>query len=171
MKKDILLVDDEMDIRTILVEKIEAIFPRQFNFHHASDGGEGIRKIENMSYFLVITDIKMPKYDGETLIEMISNLRESQKPNHILVHSAFDNIPQLKASKKNKIFYLPKPLFGLTKARMNAESGILIDKAIPTIISGNKHTISHMLVGKCLVVKFNTSRGSFTIEAIVKAKD
>jgi len=291
MKKDILIVDDEADIRSILIESMEELFPKEFNFHQASDGAEGMRKVENMTYFLVITDIKMPKHSGGTLIEFISSLKEPLKPNHILVHSAFDNVPKLKASKKNQMFYLPKPLsepsfkeylksiisdktaptetfkmdvnfinpfivatlevlkitanteakkdkvyvkptdtpsgdisalvsmnseqfhgsfavcfekacylevmsnmmmeeytdivpdikdgvgeicnqiFGLTKARMNSDSGILIDKAIPTIITGNKHTISHMIVGKCLVVKFNTSKGSFTIEAIVKGKD
>jgi chemotaxis protein CheX len=89
----------------------------------------------------------------------------------VMSNMMMENYSEIVGEIKDGVGEICNQIFGLTKARMNAESGILIDKAIPTIISGNKHTISHMLVGKCLVVKFNTSRGSFTIEAIVKAKD
>lgn len=55
-----------------------------------------------------------------------------------------------------------------TSARMNDEMGLDIAKAIPTVIEGKKHTIKHMIDGKCLTVKFNTKNGSFTIEAVVQ---
>ena len=59
-------------------------------------------------------------------------------------------------------------VFGMAKARMNDEMGLDIAKAIPTVIEGKKHTIKHMIDGKCLTVKFNTKNGSFTIEAVVQ---
>lgn len=59
-------------------------------------------------------------------------------------------------------------VFGMAKARMNDEMGLDIAKAIPTVIEGKKHTIKHMIDGKCLTVKFNTMKGSFTIEAVVQ---
>ncbi|MFY7992638.1 MAG: chemotaxis protein CheX [Bacteriovoracaceae bacterium] len=60
-------------------------------------------------------------------------------------------------------------VFGMAKARMNDEMGLDIAKAIPTVIEGKKHTIKHMIDGKCITVKFNTTKGSFTIEAVVQS--
>ena len=288
--KMVLIVDDEEDIREILIDKLNRLFPNQFKIHEAKDGLEAIRKIENQKYFLIISDIRMPRYDGESLFELVAKTKDENKPNHILVHSAFGgDLPQLKSTRKTNFFFLPKPMsdyalkeyissinsvnndpaqskfkmdvnfinpfinstlevlgitantkiekdkvyirneetpsgdisavlplnsnlfmgsfalcfekncylevvsnmlmekytdineenrdavgelcnqiFGLTKAKMYAETGIEITKAIPTIIIADKHKIRHMIIGKCLVLRFKTEMGYFSIEAIVK---
>ncbi|MFZ4712463.1 MAG: chemotaxis protein CheX [Bacteriovoracaceae bacterium] len=110
IKKMILIVDDEDDIREILIEQINRLFPEHYKIHEAKDGLQAIRKIENQKYFLIISDIKMPKYDGESLLELITEAREELRPQHILINSGFADIPQLKSTKKTNIYFLPKPI-------------------------------------------------------------
>lgn len=59
-------------------------------------------------------------------------------------------------------------VFGKTKAVMNDQLNLDIAKAIPAIIVGDGHTIKHQVIGPCLAVKFKTSRGSFTIEVVLR---
>lgn len=59
-------------------------------------------------------------------------------------------------------------VFGKTKAVMNDQLNLDIAKAIPAIIVGDGHTIKHQVIGPCLAVKFKTTRGSFTIEVVLR---
>lgn len=58
-------------------------------------------------------------------------------------------------------------IFGHAKRVLN-EQGHTIQPAIPTVINGKGHTISHPLSGKCIVVRFSTPAGKFCVEAVVK---
>lgn len=284
--KKILVVDDDNEFRESLVKMIDEISGGSYEIIEARDGLEALRKIENEKFNIVMTDIEMPKYDGNSLVRMVSVMKQDRRPEHILILSEYkiDGDPN---SKITKIAYLAKPVnksqmqeylnrvakgeskepfkidvnfilpfvestlevlkltastpatkdkvyiktgnepsgdisaivpmnspkflgsfaisfeeacfleivsnmlmeeysaineenrdavgeicnqvFGMAKARMNDEMGLDIAKAIPTVIEGKKHTIKHMIDGKCLTVKFNTTKGSFTIEAVVQA--
>jgi two-component system nitrogen regulation response regulator NtrX len=63
--KSILVVDDNIMMRRLIIN----LFSRdEFVFDEASDGREGLDKMSDNHYDLVITDIVMPKMEG---IEMI----------------------------------------------------------------------------------------------------
>lgn len=283
--KKVLVVDDDNEFRESLVKMIYEVADFSVEVIEARDGLEALRKIENEKFDIVMTDIEMPKYDGNSLVRMISDMKPNRRPENILVLSEFQIDGQVN-NKIMKIAYLAKPInkdqlqeyinrvfkgeskepfkidvnfilpfiestlevlkltastpatkekvyiktgnessgdisaivsmnspkflgsfaisfeeacflevvsnmlmeeyktineenrdavgeicnqvFGMAKARMNDEMGLDIAKAIPTVIEGKKHTIKHMIDGKCLTVKFNTKNGSFTIEAVVQ---
>lgn len=69
--KRILLVDDNIMMRKLIIN----LFNKQeVTFDEACDGREGLEKIGNMPYDLIITDIVMPGMEG---IEMIMQAKRS----------------------------------------------------------------------------------------------
>lgn len=69
--KWILLVDDEPDIRQSLKELIKFNFGDSVRVVEASDGMEATTKIHFQAFHCVITDLKMPRKDGENFIEAL----------------------------------------------------------------------------------------------------
>lgn len=91
IKKTILVTDDEVEIRAAIKDIINDYFPDQFDIDEAVDGVDAIEKLEKKKYNLLITDLKMPRKDGQALIKMSSLLQSERKPDYILVVSAFIN--------------------------------------------------------------------------------
>ena len=79
MKQQILLVEDEIVQRKILSSELR---DRGFKVVSAKNGVEALKKIENETFDLVITDIKMPKMDG---IVLCANIRRNHPELQILV--------------------------------------------------------------------------------------
>ena len=77
-KPDILIIDDRWENRSIIVNCLKAI---GFNCFEASNGKEGLKKVEEIKPDLIVTDISMPEMDG---LEMMKILRKNQ---------AFSNVP------------------------------------------------------------------------------
>jgi len=73
----ILVIDDEKNI-------LEMIKMALTKFGHdvetASDGEEGIRKFDEKRFDLVITDIKMPRLDGNGVLQYIRNSKRQSTP-------------------------------------------------------------------------------------------
>ncbi len=284
-KKTALVVDDEEDIRRLLKSLLESSFP--VRVIETTDGSDAHVKMTRQKFDLVITDIKMPKMDGMSLVNVIRGLDLSLRPKLVIVLSAFLESEYI-GKEQEHIKYLEKPfdedrilmyasrvlggadnqksepykvdvnfinpfikatlrvlletcrteavkeniflrtkgqisgdisavvpmnsqyyqgsmavsftkkcflgiiermlgeksttiteefrdaageicnqIFGLAKTELN-EMGHQIQSAIPTVISGDNHEISHMIVGPCVAVRFSTQGGeSFTIEAVI----
>ena len=64
----ILIIEDEASIRRVL-KKIISEENDAYQVEEAEDGLEGIEKIKNEDYDLVLCDIKMPKMDGVEVLE------------------------------------------------------------------------------------------------------
>ena len=64
----ILIIEDEASIRRVLA-KILAEENEQYSISEAADGEEGLEKIKAEDFDLVICDIKMPKKDGEDVLQ------------------------------------------------------------------------------------------------------
>lgn len=70
MQKRILVVDDEATI----IDLIYSLLPEEeFELSSASNGGEGLRRLETFVPDLIITDISMPDMEG---VEFMSRLRK-----------------------------------------------------------------------------------------------
>ena len=70
----ILIIEDEAAIRRVL-GKILSEENDTYKVQEAEDGLEGIEKIKNEDYDLVLCDIKMPKMDGVEVLEAIKKIK------------------------------------------------------------------------------------------------
>ena len=70
----ILIIEDEASIRRVLT-KILSEENETYQVEDAEDGAQGFEKIKNTDYDLVLCDIKMPKMDGEELLEAVKKIK------------------------------------------------------------------------------------------------
>ena len=70
----ILIIEDEEPIRRVL-HKILTDEDSSYKVDQAIDGKEGLEKINNNAYDLVLCDIKMPKLDGIEVLQNVKNLK------------------------------------------------------------------------------------------------
>jgi DNA-binding NtrC family response regulator len=70
----ILIIEDEASIRRVLT-KILSEENDTYQVEEAEDGVQGLEKIKSTDYDLVLCDIKMPKMDGEELLEAVKKIK------------------------------------------------------------------------------------------------
>jgi two-component system nitrogen regulation response regulator NtrX len=70
----ILLIEDEAAIRRVLL-KILTEESNSYEVEEAADGLEGIEKIKDQDYDLILCDIKMPKMDGVEVLEAVKKVK------------------------------------------------------------------------------------------------
>ena len=73
----ILVIDDEKGILQLMHQ---ALTQYGHNVETADDGHEGIRKFDDGSFDIVITDIRMPGIDGNGVVEHIRNSKRQTVP-------------------------------------------------------------------------------------------
>ncbi len=81
MIKNILLVDDEESIRTMLCAVLDN---PEYTFAEASNGTEALGIMEGQSFDLIITDVIMPDCDG---IELVMTIRKKLPDIKVIVMS------------------------------------------------------------------------------------
>ncbi len=70
----ILVIEDEAAIRRVLT-KILSEENDSYEVEEAEDGLQGVEKIKNEDYDLVLCDIKMPKMDGVEVLEAVKKIK------------------------------------------------------------------------------------------------
>ncbi|MCD4678032.1 MAG: response regulator [Desulfobacula sp.] len=73
----ILVIDDENSILELLKKSLSR---NGYVVDTASSGEEGIRKIENNEYSLILTDIKMPGISGHQIFDYLRNKIKKSTP-------------------------------------------------------------------------------------------
>lgn len=100
----ILIVDDEL----VVIKSAERVLRSEgYDIEGALGGREAIMKIEQKSYDLVFTDLKMPEVDGITLIRWIKKSKPSIGIVIITGYPSQDTIKE--ALELGIIDYVPKP--------------------------------------------------------------
>ncbi len=100
----VLIIDDEKSIRTTLREILEY---EKYEVDEASDGQEGLDKIETGDYNLVLCDVKMPKLDGIEVLEKALDLGKDLQFIMISAHGTIETA--VEAVKKGAYDFIPKP--------------------------------------------------------------
>lgn len=104
----ILLVDDEEEVRTSIIKKIDW---QKVGFQVVGDAENGLdamEKIEQLEPDVVLTDIRMPYMNGLDLAEHLQKTRPSVK---VVIFSGFDDFEYAKqAIKLNIMEYILKPV-------------------------------------------------------------
>lgn len=90
MGKKILIVEDEALIREMLREIFESVFEHVYT---ADNGIHGIDQFKKESPDLIITDIKMRKMDGLTMIDRIQSEKMDQS---FIIITAYSDEEHLK---------------------------------------------------------------------------
>ena len=89
----ILVVDDEDNLRDVLVEVLKR---DGHEVDSATDGAEGLRRVEETRYDLVITDLRMPGVEGPALYRALRQ-RYSDNPPRVIFMSANTGIEEYAA--------------------------------------------------------------------------
>lgn len=71
----VLVVDDDPDVRELIVEDLVDQFDGTLRIVEAADGVQATGKLENQGFDCIITDLKMPKRDGDQFIEWVRESR------------------------------------------------------------------------------------------------
>lgn len=100
----ILIIDDEKVIRATLREILEY---EKFIVDEAKDGEEGLAKLQEEDYDLVLCDVKMPKMDGIEVLEQAKALEKSPQFIMISAHGSIETA--VEATKKGAFDFIPKP--------------------------------------------------------------
>lgn len=101
----ILIIDDEKPIRNTLKEILEY---EKFEVDEAVDGLDGIDKIKNNTYDLIMCDIKMPEMDGIEVLEKAALLGVDTPFVMISGHGNVETA--VEAIKKGAFDFISKPL-------------------------------------------------------------
>ena len=83
MAKKILIVDDNPNMSSLLVEMLEVL---QYNAFRADDGEEALMKLDDHSISMVITDMRMPKMSG---LELLKKIKERRPKLPVVVISGY----------------------------------------------------------------------------------
>lgn len=103
-KRKVLVVDDEGGMRHMLTVLLER---EGYQIDSAENGKEGLDKIKEETYDLVLCDIRMPEMDGLSFLTSAKNIR-SDVP--VIMMSAFGNVDTaIEAMKKGAYDYVSKP--------------------------------------------------------------
>ncbi|PIP70441.1 MAG: hypothetical protein COW90_05310, partial [Nitrospirae bacterium CG22_combo_CG10-13_8_21_14_all_44_11] len=164
MKPKILIVDDEPDI----CRALEFLLKREeFNISSIHSGEDAIDKLNKESFDIVLTDLKMGKVDGMTVLE---KAKEISPDTMVIMMTAFASVESaVEAMKRGAADYIVKPF-------LNEEIKLTIRKAIEQkkLITENialKQQISQHIACKDFVANSESMlRIVETLEKVVPTK-
>lgn len=100
----ILIVDDESSIRRTLREILEF---EKFEVEEAADGMEGLAKLKQSAFDVVLMDIKMPRMDGMDALDKIHELCPGTSVVMISGHATIDTA--VESVKRGAFDFISKP--------------------------------------------------------------
>ena len=101
----VLIIDDEKSIRNAIREILEY---EKFDVDEAEDGLSGVVKVKGGKYDVILCDIKMPKMDGNDVLDRIMLLAPDTPVVMISGHGDIETAVDL--LKTGAYDYIPKPL-------------------------------------------------------------
>lgn len=108
MTRNLLIVDDEENIRLGIRVMLEREYPGVYRYFFAEDGEEALQLLKQASFDIMMTDIRMPVMDGITLIERVQKLEH--RPVMIII-SGYDDFEYAKQAIRFEVRdYLLKPI-------------------------------------------------------------
>jgi DNA-binding NtrC family response regulator len=145
---NILVVEDKDSMRNMLYDTLTE---EGYRVDSANDGRQALDLVENKSYDLVLTDLRMPEVDG---LEVLSRVKEVDAETSVIVMTAFGTIEDaVSAMKCGAYDFLTKPFDtehlcvlvnrALENRRLVAENSLLrqellADHGIDNIIGQNE---------------------------------
>ena len=105
MKGSILIADDEREIR----ESLSLLLDEEgYSVDTVTDGNEAVEAVKNNQYDILITDLKMPKADGMTVLE--ETIKHSSNTLVVIITAHGTIETAIEALRKGASDYILKPL-------------------------------------------------------------
>ncbi len=126
-KPSVLLVDDNEATCTL----ITAILQREFSTELASDGMEATEKLRTKQYAAVLLDLRMPQYDGFTVLDFLKSTHPEMLRSVLVVTAALTRKEIERAQSYgicgiiNKPFDIDTLLAAVKQCVANTEGGTL----------------------------------------------
>ncbi len=139
-KPEILIVDDELNVREVLNEMIHHVYGHSAEC--AVDGIDGINKVQHNEYDLVFTDLKMPRLNGLDFLKEVKKIKPYLPVVILTAYSTIDNA--VNAMKEGASDFVTKP-FKLKDLKSIIDR-LLNEKSLLSEISDNGS--SQMTVGR-----------------------
>lgn len=103
MANTILIIDDEVKLRTLLAKMLSL---EGFDVLQAGDGKTGLKKLEQQNTDIVLCDVKLPDEHG---VELAKSIKQNYPALEIILMTAYGNIPDSVQAIKNGAFdYITK---------------------------------------------------------------
>jgi len=103
-KKRILVIDDEDIVRTSCRR---SLVPEGYEMEMSKNGVEGLKRLEESRFDLVLTDLKMPDMDG---IEVLRIIKERWPAVEVIIITGYQTVETaVKAIKLGAFDYIEKP--------------------------------------------------------------
>jgi len=103
-KGKILVIDDEDIVR---LSCSRSLVPQGYELKMAKNGPEGLKMLEEETFDLVLTDLKMPNMDG---IEVLGTIKEKWPKTDVVIVTGYQTVETaVKAIKIGAFDYVEKP--------------------------------------------------------------
>ena len=103
-KKTILVIEDDPDVLSMIIKHLVYL---NYEVITATDGMEGLKKLDSGGYDLVITDIVIPYVSG---VGVVSALKEKRPDIPVIAITGFGKEPEAAAMEKKADLVLAKPV-------------------------------------------------------------
>ncbi|MBU3137538.1 response regulator [Clostridium gasigenes] len=111
MKKRILIVDDEKNIRIALKQCFKG---ENYKVEMANDGKEAIEKLKNDRYDLILMDYQMPNKNG---LEVLEDIRKNNIETRVIIMTAYGTVDiAVDSMKLGAVDFISKP-FTIAKVK------------------------------------------------------
>ena len=102
--KSILVIEDDLDVLSMLIKHLKHM---GYEVNIATDGMEGLKRLETETYDLVITDIVMPFVSG---VGVVTSLKEKHPEIPVIAVTGYGKEPEAAAMEKKADLVLAKPV-------------------------------------------------------------
>ncbi len=104
-KKRILIVDDEPEISNLMAE----VFTPSFDIELAQDGVDALEKLNQKSFDIIISDVKMPRMDGVDLYRILEDEQQKYCSRFIFTTGIASDFKTQQFLEEREIPYIQKP--------------------------------------------------------------
>ncbi|MFP4562246.1 MAG: response regulator [Spirochaetia bacterium] len=108
--KEVLIVDDSATSRMIIKRCFDIAGFHDINYHEAEDGVKAIAFLEKNTVDLVLTDLKMPKMDGNTFLKKLRAHEETKDLPVVVISSMGNDVLESQLLDAGVMAIIRKPL-------------------------------------------------------------
>ncbi|MFC6198716.1 response regulator transcription factor [Ponticaulis profundi] len=130
MSARIAVIEDELEIRELIVEELE---DEGYEVDTAANGREGLEMIQRFKPQLVLSDITMPELDGYGMLENLRNMKAFRSTPIVFLSALADRRHIIQGKKLGVDDYVTKPidfefLLATIEARLREVERMTIEK-------------------------------------------